>query len=164
MASPGLCIRQATLEDVPILAEMEAVPGTRRYLGVIGREFHQGAVTDPDMDEIVADVGGEVTGFAVLAGLRTGEGRIELRRIVIDDSHRGGGYGRLLFRAAVSQAYQQHGAREVWLDVKPDNTVALTLYVSEGFVRRGTVPDPVDPEGELLLLVHTPSTTPAPHE
>lgn len=158
MSTDRLHIRHAKHTDIAAMVALETAPDARRYLGIVGREFHEKALADPDQEQLVAEVAGKVVGFAVLAGIRNGQGRVELRCIVIGRGHRGCGYGRLLFRAAVARAYQCHKATQVWLDAKPDNTVALTLYASEGFMRNGTVPDPVDPEGELLLLVHTPST------
>lgn len=157
MSTERLHIRHAMHADIAAMVALETAPDARRYLGIVGRQFHESALANPDQEQLVAELGGKVVGFAVLAGIRDGGGRLELRRIIMGGDHRGCGYGRLLFRAAVARAYQCHGAKQVWLDAKPDNTVALTLYASEGFVRNGTVPDPVDPDGLLVVLVHTPS-------
>jgi diamine N-acetyltransferase len=152
-----LRIRPAAAADLPRLVEIETGPQTTRYLGVTGRQFHDRALADGDQEQIVAESGGTVVGFVVLAGLRTGGGRIELRRIVVSHDQRGTGHGRRLFRAAVERAYSRHGARQVWLDVKPDNATGLALYESEGLVRNGTIADPMDPGGAPLLLMAYPS-------
>lgn len=155
-------IRLATVDDLATIVRIEAGPQTTRYLTVTGRAYHDRALADPDQEQLVGEAGGAVVGFVVLAGLREGAGRVELRRIVIAHQHRGAGHGRALFRAAVSRAYQHHGARQVWLDVKPDNARGRALYSSEGFVQEGTIPDPMDPAGRLLLLAHTPPARSAP--
>ena len=152
----GFGVRPADPDDLAAIVEIEAGPQTGRFLGVTGRGFHGRALADPDQEQLVAECGGEVVGFVVLAGLRDGGGRVELRRIVVAHGHRGAGYGRLLFRAVVDRAYRRYGARQVWLDVKPDNSRAQALYASEGFVPAGTIADPTDPGGVLLLLEHTP--------
>lgn len=156
MTGHGFRVRTAAWDDLPRIVEIESGPQTTRFLGVTGRGFHGRVLADADQEQIVAEAGGGMVGFAVLAGLRDGGGRVELRRIVVDHERRGGGYGRLLFRAVVSRAYERHGARQVWLDVKPDNVRAQALYASEGFVQEGTIADPMDPGGVLLLLAHTP--------
>jgi ribosomal protein S18 acetylase RimI-like enzyme len=90
-----------------------------------------------------------------MAGLRTGGGRIELRRIVLAHEHRGRGLGRALLRGAVAHAWQRYAAHSVWLDVKPGNHRARALYTSEGFRPSGTVPDPQEPGADLLLMTRT---------
>ena len=151
-----LLTRPATASDFGAITAIEAEPGAARYLGVLGLDYHERAMADPDQEQIIASLDGDVIGFVVLAGVAREDHRIELRRIAMDRGHRGAGLGRALFRAALTRAFQQHGARQVWLDVKPDNAVALALYASEGFVPDGTVPDPTDPGGLLQLLVLTP--------
>jgi diamine N-acetyltransferase len=152
----NLVIRSAATGDLGAMTAIEADPGAARYLGVLGLDYHKRAMADPDQEQIVADEGGVVIGFVVLAGLTRADRRIELRRIAIDRDHRGAGRGRALFRTAIQRAREQHGAQQVWLDVKPDNAVALALYASEGFVPDGIIPDPTDPGGLLQLLVLTP--------
>ncbi|MFY1636704.1 GNAT family N-acetyltransferase [Solwaraspora sp. WMMB335] len=154
--TPLLTVRTAALADITGMTEMESGPETARYLGRIGRAYHERAMADPDQEQIVAEVGDTLVGFVVLAGLRNPDRQVELRRIVVAHSHRGTGQGRALFRAAVSRAYHQHNACQVWLDVKPDNAKGRALYDSEGFVLDGTIPDPMDETGVLLLMRHIP--------
>jgi len=156
---PTLRTRQATADDLRTLAELETGPETACYLGLTGLGFHERALADPDQEQIVAELedpaaGGAIVGFVVLAGLREGGGRIELRRIVLSHVHRGNGLGRALFRAGVARGYREHGATGLWLDVKPDNARGRALYESEGMVRTGTIPDPTDPDGVLLLMAY----------
>ena len=151
--------RPATANDLETLVALETGPDTARYLGVTGLGYHQAALADPDQEHIVAeldDVAGAtvVVGFVVLAGLREGGGRIELRRIVLAHTHRGGGHGRALFRAAVRRAFRHHGATGLWLDVKPENKRGRALYESEGLALTGTIPDPTEPGGVLLLMAY----------
>jgi diamine N-acetyltransferase len=151
--------RPATAADLETLVALETGPDTARYLGITGLGFHRAVLADPDQEHIVGELedaaGRAVTvGFVVLAGLREGGGRIELRRIVLSHAHRGGGHGRALFRAAVRRAFREHGAAGLWLDVKPENERGRALYESEGLVRTGTVPDPTEPGGVLLLMAY----------
>ncbi|MFV2083635.1 GNAT family N-acetyltransferase [Micromonospora sp. LOL_021] len=170
MASPAtdvptdFGVRPATVDELDTLVGIEQGPETTRYLGITGRAYHERAYADPDQEQIVAEAGTSVVGFVVLAGLRRPDRVVELRRIVVSHRHRGAGYGRRLFRAAVARAYRVHGARQVWLDVKPDNARGRTLYASEGFVPDGTIPDPMCPDGVLLLMRHTPQPPTTPRQ
>lgn len=151
--------RPATASDLETLVALETGPDTARYLGVTGLGFHQAVLADPDQEHIVGELedvaaGTVIAGFVVLAGLSEGGGRIELRRIVLSHTHRGGGHGRELFRAAVRRAFRRHGATGLWLDVKPENKRGRALYESEGLVQTGTIPDPTDPGGVLLLMAY----------
>lgn len=151
--------RPATMQDLGTLVALETGPNTARYLGVTGLGYHEAVLADPDQEHIVAELddaaaGTVIVGFVVLAGLREGGGRIELRRIVLAHTHRGGGHGRALFRAAVRRAFTRHGATGLWLDVKPENKRGRALYESEGLVQTGSIPDPTDPGGVLLLMAY----------
>jgi ribosomal protein S18 acetylase RimI-like enzyme len=101
---------------------------------------------------LVAELDGTVVGFGVIAGLGTFDGVVELRRMVIDPVHRGRGLGRSLLRSMTRRAYAA-GARRVWLDVKPDNERARSLYESEDFVPTETIAD-AETTDELIVLVH----------
>lgn len=151
--------RSAGAKDLETLVALETGPDTARYLGVTGLDFHGAVLADPDQEHIVGELddaasGTVIVGFVVLAGLRDGGGRIELRRIVLSHTHRGAGHGRALFRAAVRRAFGRHGASGLWLDVKPENKRGRALYESEGLVRTGTIPDPTEPGGVLLLMAY----------
>jgi len=83
-----------------------------------------------------------VAGFAVLAGVQTGDGAIELRRMVVSPALSATGRGRALLRAVLARAGQDHRAARVWLDVKPRNPRARRLYGTAGFTAPGHSPAP----------------------
>jgi ribosomal protein S18 acetylase RimI-like enzyme len=148
-----LTLRPAAADDLQNLAEWEAEPGTSTWLGETGPAWHARALSDPDQEHLVAIEAEATVGFAVLAGLRDGEA-IELRRMVISPAHRRTGRGRALLTAALARAYQHHGARRVWLDVKAHNHRARTLYESEGFTATETLTGAItEADGTLSDLV-----------
>ncbi|WP_353826766.1 ribosomal protein S18-alanine N-acetyltransferase [Agromyces sp. SYSU T0242] len=77
-----------------------------------------------------------------------GSGQGDIQTIAVHPAHRGAGLGRALMHALIDEA-RRRGASELFLEVRADNPVARSLYVSLGFaeigVRRGYYqPDGVD--------------------
>jgi ribosomal protein S18 acetylase RimI-like enzyme len=60
-----------------------------------------------------------------------------LARIIISPRHRGNGLGRALCLALMREAVRLHPIQAYTLYVFPDNTRAIALYRSLGFVERG---------------------------
>lgn len=156
-----LRLRAGTAEDLGRLVAWEADPDTSIWLAEIGPAWHTRALDDPDQDHLVALDAGTPVGFAVLAGLRTGDRTLELRRMVVRPARRRAGRGRALLRAVLAHAYERHGAHGVWLDVKAHNARARALYESEGFTATGTLPGALtEPDGtatDLVIMSHRPS-------
>ncbi len=154
-----LMLRSATPADLHDLTGWESEPDTSAWLGETGLAWHTRALADPDQEHVVAVDGETLTGFAVLAGLRGSEG-IELRRMVVAPTHRGTGQGRALLQAVLARAYEHHGARTVWLDVKSHNGRASSLYESSGFVvretRRNAMLEPDGTFSDLVIMVNQP--------
>jgi diamine N-acetyltransferase len=147
-------LRGTTEADIDRVVALEAAPDTSRWLAETGRSWHTRALVDPDQEHLVAIVDRAVAGFVVLAGLGDARRVVELRRIVVGAEYRGAGLGRELLRRAVAYAYETLGAREVWLDVKPTNHRAISLYRSEGFTEKRTAPgSPDEPSGKVADLI-----------
>jgi GNAT superfamily N-acetyltransferase len=153
-----LTLRATATADLPHLAGWEAGPDTAMWLGETGHAWHERALAEPDQQHLIAEDTGTLAGFAVLAGIRTGDGAIELRRMVISPAFRGTGRGRELLRAVLARARCQHHAARVWLDVKARNRRARRLYETEGFTLTRTIPGAVtEPDGtttDLLVMTH----------
>jgi len=58
-------------------------------------------------------------------------------RFMIDERHQGKGYGKAALLLGIRYLTETHGAREIFLSVVPENTVAEGLYRSIGFERTG---------------------------
>lgn len=120
-----LTIRAAGAEDYPTfnrlfpeLATGDPIPGPDRY----------DAVLRPTT--LIAEQGDEPVGYAyyeVLGDL------CYVRNLVTSPHHRRAGVGRALMLAILRIA-REHGCARWCLNVKPDNTAALRLYESLGFL------------------------------
>jgi diamine N-acetyltransferase len=156
-AASVLTLRATTSGDLVHVAAWEDQADTSVWLGETGRAWHEAVLADPDQEHLIAEDAGGPAGFAVLAGVRTGDGAIEVRRMVVSPAFRGTGRGRALLRAALARARCEHRAAQVWLDVKPHNVRARRLYESEGFVLTRTIASALTgPDGATTdLLVMT---------
>ena len=63
------------------------------------------------------------------------------------------GYGRAVLRLTMVQAFADHSAHRLWLDVKPHNERALALYRSAGFVEEGLLRDALFTDGRFESLI-----------
>ena len=148
-----LTLRPTTTDDLQNLAEWEAEPDTSDWLGETGPAWHTNALSGPGQEHLVATEAEVPVGFAVLAGLHSGQA-IELRRMVIAPAHRRTGRGRALLTAVLTRAYEHHGARGVWLDMKAHNHRARALYESEGFTTTETLTGAItEADGTLSDLI-----------
>jgi diamine N-acetyltransferase len=148
-------LRPTEIEDLDQVVAIESSADTVEWLGAIGHEWHRRAIADPDQEHLVAKSDGIVMGFGVVAGLCNVDGTIELRRMVVHPDFRGRGRGRWLLVSLTRRAYERHGGRHVWLDVKSDNRRARALYGSEGFVPAETATARDGPPNGLIVMVHT---------
>ena len=102
----------------------------------------------------VVDVeAGRLAGYG---GVRAVQGAAvaEIETIAIAEHARGTGRGRALLHALLAAA-RERGAREVFLEVRADNPVAESLYVSEGFTeiaRRPRYYQPDDVDAVVMRL------------
>ena len=95
--------------------------------------------TKPGSIVLVADVTGELVGFAIFDVTRRGS----LAYVVtldVDFRYRRRGLAQSLMRAAELAALEQ-GVKDVRLHVYTGNTAALRFYEASGFVRLGLVQD-----------------------
>ncbi|MES9811543.1 MAG: GNAT family N-acetyltransferase [Candidatus Thiodiazotropha sp.] len=94
---------------------------------------------------------GQVIGFANLYTSIAGD-RYFIGNVVISDAYRGQGIGRRLVRHMCDRIFDRY-ASTVYISVFPDNTPALLLYASLGFmpydIERRTMPN-----GDSAALLH----------
>lgn len=95
-------------------------------------------VQAPDSVLFIARVEGRIVGSLTLAFYRIPTGlKAWIEDVVVDDSARGHGVGRLLNDAALDHA-RERGAKNVALTSRPSREAANRLYQRIGFVARET--------------------------
>lgn len=99
----------------------------------------------------VAEVAGELIGYSILV-TAVGEGHV--LNCCISPTWQGQGHGRTLMLRLIDNA-RQHGAEDLFLEVRPSNTCAVRLYQRLGFVaialRRGYYPADQGREDALVM-------------
>jgi diamine N-acetyltransferase len=145
-----LRLRPAREDDLDYVVAAEADPDNAPFLAPSPREEHLGFLRDPRQRHLIAEADGRPVGFALLR-LHPEDRAVELRRLAVTE--KGRGYGRAALRLAMAEAFEEHGAHRLWLDVKPHNERARSLYRSAGFVEEGTLRDALFYDGRFESLV-----------
>ena len=143
-------IRSAVAADVSALAELAARTFRETFAADNRPEdmalhltssygvSQQGAeLADPDITTLLAEVDGQLVGFAQLrsdgaTSCVTGEAPIELWRFYVAQAWHGLGVAQALMQRVESEA-QARGARTLWLGVWERNPRALAFYRKTGF-------------------------------
>lgn len=125
----GLEIRKMRSADLPQVMLIELATFTMPW----GESTFRGLLRRRDSELLVADVKGEIAGYAVFwAVLDQGE----LGNVAVDESYRGRGIGSKLIQAVLNSAADR-GVREIFLEVRSSNVGAQDLYKSFGFSEVG---------------------------
>ncbi len=119
-------VRQATAEDhllylrlLPELRVDDPPPDTAKWAGELAA------------NTLIAERGGESVGACTFVRL---EGNGHVRALMVDPKARRFGVGRTLL-VAVAEKLRAGGCSKWTLNVKPENTAAISLYVALGFRR-----------------------------
>ena len=112
------------------------------YIGKWDYDSHVSALTDKDIayfiiqNRLSMDVG-----YVILTDLFNKHNSIHIKRIAIDSSSKGKGYGKEALKLILNWIFKNTQAHRVWLDVKDYNSRAIYIYESAGFVIEGTLRD-----------------------
>ncbi len=78
----------------------------------------------------------EPVGF-IMMGYYEEKAYYTLWKLLIDRKHQNKGYGRKALELGISFLKEKYGVSEIYTGVSPGNTVAKSLYLSEGFKETG---------------------------
>jgi diamine N-acetyltransferase len=143
-------LRPTREDDLDYVVAAEADPDNAPFLAPSPREVHLDFLRDPHHRHLIAELDGRAVGFALLR-LHPDDRAVELRRLAVTE--KGRGHGRAALRLTMAEAFEEHGAHRLWLDVKPNNERALALYRSAGFVEEGLLRDALYYDGRFESLI-----------
>lgn len=91
---------------------------------------------------------GQVIGFAMTCQL-CNETRVWLDRFLIDQRFQGMGHGKRALKQLIQFCFITYQCNEIYLSLYEENTLALSLYLKQGFVLNGEV----DSKGEKIMVL-----------
>lgn len=103
---------------------------------------------------LVAEVGGQLAGFATYDQFRGGDGYVHAMEhsIILGPAARGRGLGRTLM-AAIEDHARARGAHTMVAGVSGENTAGIAFHAAIGYVHCGTMPQSGRKFGRWLDLV-----------
>ena len=128
--SAPIQLRLAQETDLPALDAMDQQAHANRFILQTGLRQHRQNLVNPDITYLVIEHNGERCGYSILV-LETGNHSVELRRILIDQHHRG--IGQIALAMIEGYCRQRWHAERIWLDVFADNAVARHIYQKSGY-------------------------------
>jgi len=146
-------LRPTMQSDLEYVLSLERDPENLPYITPWERIQHEAAIRFPDFRHFIIEAGPDLErgGFLILIGCRNQHQSIELKRMVVQNKHRG--FGRAALRVVKKIAFDDLGAHRFWLDIKKLNGRAKALYDSEGFVLEGELREAVKIPGGYDSLV-----------
>lgn len=167
-----MTLRAATPDDLDAIMALEraSFPSDAWSDAMMREELRS-----PHGRYLVLEEAGRLIGYGGVRAVQGGTDA-DIQTIALAETSRGRGRGRGLLRSLLSAAGDR-GAREVFLEVRADNSVAQALYVSEGFAEIARRPNYYQPDGVDAIVMRldlrgwlaaraepTPAAEPAPSE
>jgi diamine N-acetyltransferase len=144
--------RNATLADIEQICAIERLPEFHTMVGSWPEDEHARMLGDPDAVYVVAEEqSGRIAAFAILRGLLSEHGQVELKRLVVRTPNQG--TGRELLTEVAGRAFGEHSAHRLFLDVFVTNDRARHVYKNFGFREEGIMRDVIYRDGAYHSLV-----------
>ena len=148
MTEPLLRVMRPT--DLPMVMEIDRQSLPRPWSEATWRE----ELNSPLSLYIVLAEGDTISGHI---GVKRIVDEIHVMTLAVLPSRRRQGFARVLLKAALTHPTSV-GARRVYLEVRPNNLEARSLYSSLGFVQTGVRPGYYGDEDALLLTLDLDTT------
>jgi hypothetical protein len=133
-------LRSTRETDLSFVLRAERYPSNVPFVSQWSLDEHRSGLSDPHIGHWIIEyaIDQRPLGYLIAIGLAEGNGRINLRRIVV--TCKGAGNGRQALRAFRWNAFEGLGTTEKWLIVCRRNERAQGLYRSERYLRVGLSP------------------------
>ncbi len=145
-------IRPANSDDVDFICACEARPKFQGLIFKWPRQTHLDKLASSDYRYFLAlDEEDAPLGYAIIAGLNSPHGSLELERVLVTQT--GQGLGGRLIADLLPLVFDQFGAHRLWLKAFAHNQRALALYEKLGFQKEGIFREAVKTPGGHASLV-----------
>ena len=132
-----IAVRPTTRTDLDYVMKIERDPENAPFIRQWSIDQHQSAILDDNIAHLMVQKtsDNQTIGYIILVGLKNPDQSIEFKRIVIKDKNEG--YGREAVQLVKKIVFENLGAHRLWLEVMENNSRAIQLYKSEGFISEG---------------------------
>lgn len=89
-----------------------------------------------------------LVGFAMYGYFKE-DNKVWMDRLLIDKQYQGLGYGKTALKLLIQQLVREYACKKIYLSVYDDNSVAIKLYESFGFLMNGEK----DTKGEDIMVL-----------
>ncbi len=154
--TPDLHLRRTKALDLDYVLAAESHQDNSPFIMNWSRHRHQQALSDPNIAHLTVEANAAAAtsvGYLIMVGLQDPDHSIQLRRIIITE--KGKGFGKQAISLVKALAFDQYQAHRLWLDVKPFNARARTIYRAAGFVEEGLLRECFKTEagyGSLIIM------------
>lgn len=128
-------LRPATTEDFPFIRALAQRPDYAVHITDEGEAGLAAYLSEPDARLMIWEPETGSKGFVLFCEIGDPSGRVELRRLALDQA--GGGQGQAFVAELVRYGFESLGAARIWLDASAENIRAQTIYTRAGFALEG---------------------------
>lgn len=130
-----MTLRPATTADFAFIRALAQRPEYALYITDEDETRLTFYATDPAHRLLIWEENGTAAGFALYAEIGDPSGRVELRRLALDQA--GGGKGFAFINLLTDYGFSSLGAAKVWLDASGENLRAQKVYERAGYTLEG---------------------------
>ena len=130
-------LRPATTADFPYIRRLAQRPETALYITDEDEAGLARYLASGSDRLLIAEMGGIPAGWALFCEIGDPSGRVELRRLVLEET--GGGRGRAFVGRLIRYGFTDLQAARIWLDASGENSRAMALYEKLGFRREAVL-------------------------
>lgn len=137
IAGKRLRLRRANMADLEYIMALQFAPENLKFIVPFDEDYHRAIIASDGAeksDVIVEELdSGQAVGYFMLRELDSP--CAEYTHVII--GRKGLGYGREALNLLLAWTFEVKKYHRVWIDCKDNNSIALHLYESSGFVREG---------------------------
>ena len=137
--------------DLEYVLAAETADDNKAFVGHWDAEGHRSVMHDESKLHLIVESGTKSVGYLIVEDLDDPAGSLQLRRLVITEKRRG--HGRAALRAIADMAFRKLGAKRLWLDVYEENTAAIALYRSAGYIEERRITGCVKGGGHDVMII-----------
>ena len=144
----NVAVENPQQDDIAALLRQSDAVAAALYPGAFRRAITPASLDATEISLFVARIAGRAVGCCAL--FERGDGTAEIKRMIVDEGHRGSGAGAALLAALEAEA-QRRCVHTLLLEVGIRNVAAYALYCRAGFTPCAAfVPYTADPISRFL--------------